>query len=738
MAESDSLRSLADSLRRFDDDRLARLLSAREDLLRPLPHGLGALAARATGALSARRAVGTLTAAQLAVVDALAVLPDGSSPERVAELLDVPVRTVAPHLEHLRTLALLWGEQELHLVRAVREGLRSPAGLAPSHPEDPSADEARSLVDAAPPDLVPALDRLRWGPGRLETGSGTLAAQLQESGIAVPEGGGALRIPRSIHLALRGGRLHESFPADPPDPGGSPVTERIPGTRTAGAVEQALDAVRVLDSVLTWDEESAPGVLRRGGLPQRDLRRLAAEADLDEIAVATVLQSAWLAGLIGHDGETWAPTADWAELWQRSAESRWSELVLAWVHGEHLAVAAGSADATGTPRALLSAATRIDQAAVRRRRLLLMLAEDPGTGRPADGLRAALAWWHPLVPAALIAHDVDALLREGGALGLVDAGALTALGAALVDVMDADLRTADARLEQTLRELSPAPVDEVLLGADLTIVVPGRPSARLAALEDWAEVVSRGGALTLRATSESVRTALQDGRDAEDLLGLLREASRAPLPQGLEYLVRDEQRRLGQVHVGTAAAYVTGEEDALALLLAHPGAAGAGLHRLAPTVAVAACEPRALLRLASAAGLSPLAEGQGVRLASGASGLPGSAAARRLSTADGPAGQGERLVRAPSPAGPSAGIDPAEGVARLRRAEAGGGAPSTVDRLLEAAGTSRALELGIVDGRGGIERRRAVPLAVEDGRLRACGTEDGREFTVLVQRVSLD
>ncbi|PWH07659.1 hypothetical protein DEO23_03275 [Brachybacterium endophyticum] len=719
---ADSLRSLADSLRRFDDTRLAELLGAREDLLRPLPHGIGALAARAAGALSARRALGSLTAAELAVVDALAVLPEDTSPTAVAELLALGAADLAPHLERLRTLALLWGEKELHLVHAVREGLRSPAGLAPPHPEDPSADEARDLVAHAPTALQGPLDSLRWAPGRLARGSGTLASQLEEAGIARADGPDALRIPRSIHLELRGGHLHESFPAAPPDPGGTEIRERIPGTRTAGAVERALDAVRVLDTVLTWDDENAPGVLRRGGLPQRDLRRLAVEAGAEVTTTATVLQTGWLAGLIGHDGETWAPTADWVDLWRRGPESRWAELVLTWAHSDHLATIVGDADATTTPRAALSEATRVEQAATRRHRLLHLLAEHPDRDVPSAGLLAALSWWYPLVPARTLRQDVDALLAEGNALGLLDGGALTVLGHALVGVLDADLPTADAALTDALTSHAPAPVDEVLLDADLTIVIPGRPSARLEALESWTEVVSRGGALTLRATAESIGGALREGRDPEAFLELLREASSSPLPQALEYLVHDEQRRLGQVRVGSALAYVTGEEDALALLLAHPGAAEAGLRRLAPTVAVATCEPRTLLRLATAAGLSPLIEGQGVRLDSRGPGV----------------GRTDHLVRAPAQVPASATPDLATAITRLRRAEAGDGSPSVMDRLLEAAGSALELDLGIVDGRGGVETRRAVPLAVEDGRLRARSSEDGSEFTVLVHRVTLD
>src|SRR5699024_7944116 len=57
----------------------------------------------------------------------------------------------------------------------------------------------------------------------------------------------------------------------------------------------------------------------------------------------------------------------------------------------------------------------------------------------------------------------------------------------------------------------PPPVEEVLLDADLTVVIPGRPAESLLPLLDWTEPVSRGGALTLRFTTASVRRALGDG-----------------------------------------------------------------------------------------------------------------------------------------------------------------------------------------------------------------------------------
>src|SRR5699024_861464 len=140
------IRSLADSLRRFGDDRLEALLVARPDLASPLPRGIGPLAARAAGATSARRALEALTRPAPRPLEARAALEDGRSPSQLAAAVASAAAPIAPALERLITLALVWGEDELSLIRPLREGLRTPAGLAAPSPEDPSAEEARLRV----------------------------------------------------------------------------------------------------------------------------------------------------------------------------------------------------------------------------------------------------------------------------------------------------------------------------------------------------------------------------------------------------------------------------------------------------------------------------------------------------------------------------------------------------------------------------------------------------------------
>lgn len=714
------IRSLADSLRRFGDDRLEALLVARPDLASPLPRGIGPLAARAAGSTSARRALEALTLPELHLVEALAVLEDGASPAQLATAVSSDPATISPGLERLTTLAVVWGEDELHLIRPLREGLRTPAGLAAPSAEDPSPAEAEQRIARARQTLPEVLEALTWGPSAV-SGRGRLAAQLLEAGIVVADGD-SLHLPRTIQLALREGRVRRSHAAQRPAPEGPELSERIPGSRTAQSVERAFEALRLLGTVRGFDEDP-PGVLRRGGLPQRDLRRLAERAGAPLLTYATVLQCAWQAGLIGHDGEEWRPTAEWDSHRQLRPAQRWAELVLAWARGHHVAAVVGTPDASGTGRSLLSEMTRRDGVRTRRGSLLRLLRTSPGIDASEDSLAAALAWAFPLVPAEVIREETAALRTEGQALGLLDGGALTALGHALVLALDEEITRADARLASALEKAAPEPVEEVLLDADLTAVIPGRPAERLMPLLDWAEVVSRGGALTLRFTPAAVRRALGDGRDAEALLRLLEEVSRSPVPQALSYLLRDEQRRHGRVQVSRATTVLTAEPEVLDLLQVAPEAKALGLHRLAPTVAVTLSDPGFALQVSRQAGLAPQAVG--------ADGKPvpeelthslrGGPVEPDLVTIDGPE------LRLPA----------AEAVARLRAAEEGEGDLSVTDRLLDAIARSEEIPLGIVDGRGGVVVRTALPLSLEGGRLRAREVGRQEEFTVLVHRVTL-
>lgn len=708
----DRIRSLADALRSWDDSRLATLLSARPDLSRPLPHGVGPLAARAATPDSVRRALQHVDAAQHAVLEALTRLPSPVTVDQVSGELRLPgadteggpepddtvtspdpstaipapatqptaptATQILPLLDALCTLALVW--------------------------EQPMSDAALFHL------VRPVRDLLKASDARPHSGDAT--------GPATPPA--APTTPTPIEL-----------PLTPPPLAGTPVTERFAGSRTAGAVERALESVRLAGVMLRPDTADGPGVLRRGGIPQRDLKRLAEREDVPAGTLVTAIHTVWLAGWIGHDGASWLPTSDGLATASAPESARWAELVLTWVAGDDLPSVVGTPDPKGQPRPALSPALARPGARHRRTQLLRILDQTHDVGPAA--LVARLGWEHPRLPDGLCAQEVRALLTEGNALGTLDGGSLTVLGSALVDALDQDLPSADATLREAFDAHAPEPVDEVLLGADLTVIVPGRPSARLRVLEDWTETVSRGGGTTLRLTPTSVRRGLSLGRDGDQLLALLEDASHTPLPQPLTYLVRDEQRRQGRVLIGAASSYLTGDEGVLALALEREDLAELGLHRIAPTVLVTHVDPLRLARALRRAGLAPATVGpdgevvQVRRPVADDDMVP-------LTTARGE-GHGTGPWSGPGRDGEQPALTAAH---RIRQVDEGSEPPGTVDQLLDAIAHEQPIRIGIVDGRGGTEHRTVLPLALEGGRLRAHDVDGDREFTVLVHRVTLE
>lgn len=138
-------RSLADSLRAWDDRSLTALLEARPDLLRPIPKDISTLAARATSGPSTARCLDGLAALDLALLAVLVHGPTGTpmSQEWVRRSTQAAVQghaipasagdasglpeAIEASLERVRGLALVWGPpDDLRATNAVRDALGTP------------------------------------------------------------------------------------------------------------------------------------------------------------------------------------------------------------------------------------------------------------------------------------------------------------------------------------------------------------------------------------------------------------------------------------------------------------------------------------------------------------------------------------------------------------------------------------------------------------------------------------
>jgi hypothetical protein len=778
-------RSLADDLRSRDDAQLVALLRARPDLATPVPADVTSLAARATTRASVQRALDRVDALTLQVVDALAVLPETTSRTELARLLGVrPAATTEP-LRALRDLALLWGpDTELRLVRTVRDTLGPhPAGLGPpllellerrdlgrvaalardlgldagaadvvprlaAHLADPQV--LLPLVQEAPPEVRSVLDRLTWGPPvgvvpRADRAVDRVSASspvewLLARGLLGVADAGHVVLPREVALALRGGHVHREVLLTPPAPR---TTERPPDVVDAGAGSAAAELLRLVDELLQAWSIAPPPVLRSGGLGVRELRRTATTLDVDEATAALIIEIAYVCGLVADDGDlapAWAPTPA-SDLWQDDEPpARWALLARAWVACTRAPGLVGSRDDKGAVRGALSPDVDRPSSRTVRVAVLAELAE-VGAGQALEpaSLLERLQWRRPRRSGRMHDDLVTWALREAELIGVTSRGALSTPGRLLAtDPGDASARARDP-LAKAVGALLPEPVDHVLLQADLTAVAPGPLEPVLArAMTLAADVESRGGATVYRFSAASVRRALDAGWSAGDLLELLGQRSRTPVPQPLEYLVGDVARRHGRLRVGTAGAYVRSDDEALlSELVSERRAASLQLRRLAPTVLVAQADPATVLAVLRQVGLAPAAEAP-----------DGAVVVRRPDARRTPPRQPPRPsatgATPPSPALLEAivrtlRVGQVEHDEQRARAAAHRGPtllatdPTvTLATLREAAASRQRVWIGHVDASGRAERREVEPLSVDGGRVTAfdVGTEEVRTFSV--------
>jgi len=809
-------RTFTEAIRARDDAELLALLRARPDLATPSPSTLRSLAARASSRTALERALAHADARSLQALEAVVALSGNGpvSPDDVrhavgADEIDPSGQddragasdggsAVERSLADALTAALLWdagepGRPDLRPAPGLDDVLGPhPAGLGPARPAErlrPSGNETGSLTDRDAHDLpdLPrggreVLDALTWGPPiGLVPAPGTPARAavdaLVDARLLLRTDARHVTLPRDVGLALRGGRTHRSPELGPPRPDGRAVPQAVVDAEAASA---ALELVRRVDLLVAAWDDTAPAVLRSGGLGVRDLRRTAQALGADEADTAFVVELAAAAGVVADDGEappSYRPTTV-ADRWEVMDDAeRWALLAAAWSGSRRTPWLVGSRDEKGNLRAPLSPDLHRGWVPRLRGQVLRVLAAQPGTALDVDAVMTVLRWHAPrTVPPE---QAVAGLLTEAALLGATGAGALSGPGAAALAHLS-DGRPPGAHhasdalhdLEGALRVALPPEVDEVLLQGDLTGIVPGRPSQALALLlERSADVESRGAATTVRFSPSSVTRALDHGTTADELLEALARRSRVPVPQPLEYLVRDTARRHESLRVGSAGSYVrAADPTVLAGLAADPRLAHLGLVRLAPTVLAAAVPAVELHDALRARGLLSAVEGPDGHVLS--------ARLRRPPRPD----RTPRDPRRGPVAEPEATSDDARAhlVARLRAADAGD--ETAVDRLAashRAAGTpsgtggptrrepanggratatssrprtaepgdalatlhdalrdGRVVWIEMVGASGTMERRALKPLRLDGGRLRALDPAREAELTVAVHRIA--
>lgn len=721
-------RTLADQLRSWPDERLAALLELRPDLATPAPVDSAQLAGRAVVRTSVARALDQLSRLELTVLAAVVqTAPTGSA--GLHPLVNAAPASVDAALDRLHVLALVWGTPDAwRPVTIVAELLGVPAG--------PAADAIPRLLAEVDPHARAILDHLDQSdaagtvaeaavpPSADEAATPT--GQLLSRGLLAPRGDRHVVVPWSVQLHLRGGRSTRE-PVDA-------VPDFADGERPAEAVDRAaagaaFEFTRRTEMLLEHWAVRPPGGLRAGGLGVRELRAAAELLHAELSVAALVVETAAAAGLLalGTNDEldsAWLP-ADAYDAWAaRSTAERWTVLARAWFGNPRLVSAVGGRDGD-KPINALSAGLERGWLPGDRHAVLWELAELPpgrslaaGTGVPS--LVARLRWRHPRRPTAR-QELVPAFLDEAASVGLVGLGGLAGFGRLLVAGDDP---------AAALDALLPAPVDHVLIQADLTAVAPGPLEQTFAhRLGLLADVESRGGATVYRFSAGSVRRAFDSGWSAVEVKEFLRESSRTPVPQALDFLVEDVSRRFGTLRVGVAESFLrSDDETALTELLHHRDAGPLRLRRIAPTVVVSDVPLQTLLPRLRELGAAPVVEAADgtVRIA-----RPEEHRARTPRRTHTPGREAARLAARTSAV--VAAVRAGDRAAAERPSRGPATTPADVMAVLrEAVEAQQEVWIGYLDNHGTRSERIVRPVRVGGGQLSAYDerTDEVRSFAI--------
>ncbi len=573
---------------------------------------------------------------------------------------------------------------------------------------------------------------------------------LLARGLLVPLDAAHVELPHSVGLSLRGGHIIEHFTLVPPVPRLGQTSASLRRNAALGAIAETL---RLVGELLSAVRDQPLGTLRSGGVGVREMKRLAdaLRIGLPEAGLYTELCA--LSGLLrlDVDSSSWVvpPQLEWLTL---PRQEQWLWLVNAWLASERapslvgqpisgaVPVPAAQRGTAGTTINALSSEAQRPDAPVVRKRILEILGELTREAASADGqapvLDAAAVleradWTQPRM-ARRFSSLIRGVLAEAEILGLIGSGALSQLGAAI-----AEDRPDDAL--GILGEHLPAPLNHVLLQADLTAVAPGYLQPELAEkLLTMSVAEGQGPATIYRFSEASVRRALDAGQDAAGMLDFLREHSATAVPQPLQYLIEDTSVRHSRLRVGAAASFIQSEdEEALTELLHTPAAAPLGLVRIAPTVLVSPSAPREAAQILRGLGLSPVvqeSESAAVRL-------------RRHAPAS---ANGRPVYTAPRTAPPDADVDAQLLVLRsngTHAASSSGSHPAPaapgseaatqlgLETLQKAIRLKQRVVMNVVDSLGNASRETVVPVAVTGGRVRVFDPEKETERVLSIHRI---
>ena len=615
-------RSLADDLRARSDEQLQALLSARPDLVHPVPTDITQLAVRATTSPSVGAALDALNKIQLSVCEVFATLPEPVDRKQIhaglKKALGYSKAIVDESIDALYELGLLWGaSDELHLVRVARESFGSfPCGLATEYRsyksqvreyhDDPAT--LTTLMASAPEDCRAVIEQLLWKTpvGSMRNAQRKLTLENAKSPlewllvreVLVATSMDTVVVPREVALILRDGQMLQELNVQAPLPDDHDVdTRRLDET----GAHAALDFIRLVETLLeAWSIEP-PTQLKGGGLAIRDLAGAVELLRVSEHITALVIEISAASGLLSaDDAGTWLPTTAYDRWLNSDDATRWSLLATTWRDMTRAPHTVGG-DSTERINALTTSVERGFISGLRHQ-ILDVFAELPtASAATAESITNFLDWHKPRRSSLVRKNAIAAIVEEAATIGITALGALTSFGRALVEINDPT---------SALNAHIPAPIDHIIIQADLTALAPGRlPAAQSRTMSVLSDVESTGVATTYRFTENSIRRALDLGQSAHDIITFLTGLSKTPVPQPLTYLIDDVARKHGALRVGVASIYLRcDDEQLIASVQADRRLASLKFRLLAPGIVVSSTPADVVLEKLRAAGYAPVAE----------------------------------------------------------------------------------------------------------------------------------
>ncbi|MFM8855108.1 MAG: helicase-associated domain-containing protein, partial [Actinomycetota bacterium] len=603
MSLADSVRSnlgptFADDLRTRSDDELAELFRLRPDLINPIPADLTTLASRATSAPSLIRAIESLNQWQLQVLEATSLFEDSFTANEAVELTRKEAALV---ITELVTLGLLYKDgKKFRIPRAVRDILGEyVAGLGPSIAQEIDFKAIKKAPDGA----VELLERLMWGPPRGEVGDihkkGGVIEWLLKNRFLIPIDSKTVALPREVALHLRCGKLHEDYSTSEPKLEGKSVTA---SESDRAAVASISSLLRLVSELLNFWAEETPTALQSGGLGVRDLKKASEHLGVEEVFTAFIAELALQVGILNieADGRI-LPNANFDIFQTKSFEGQWRDLVSSWHVTSRVSGLIGRLES----RNVTALGSELDRANAARIRNIILKTLVPSISPTIESLTSAARWHYPHRRAlAINTETVSWTAREAEWLGITGAGALSTFGK---KYLSGEKRLGiDAAL--------PAPVDHILIQGDNTAIAPGPLTVEISRhLSTFADIESRGGATVYRFSEGSLRRGLDHGHTGEEIRAFLRDISKTPVPQPLDYLISDVAKKHGRLRVGYANCYIRcDDETVIAAILKDRNLEHLRLRQIAPQVLVGDAESSDMMDELRSAGYFPSGEnGQG-------------------------------------------------------------------------------------------------------------------------------